>query len=65
MSRKVIHAPDGGSVPGALCQERSGDVTTSEHDVDCGECLDALERSDQTFEQLARPLSALRRFIGY
>ncbi len=64
MGRIVVHAPDGGSVTGALCQEASGDVTTVERDVDCSDCLDALDRSDRSFEQLAQPLSELRSSLG-
>lgn len=60
MGRKVIHAPDGGSIPGSLCQEPTGDVSTLERDVDCPECLDQLEDSERTFAQLARTLEALR-----
>lgn len=61
---KVIHAPDGGSITGALCQEVTGDVTAAERDVNCGECLDALDRSDRSFEQLAQPLNELRSSLG-
>ena len=44
--RPFIHAPDGGSFGHALCENPRGDVTEYERDVDCGECLDALERAD-------------------
>ncbi len=64
LARTIIHAPDGDSVTGSLCHEVSGDVTTVEHDVNCGECLDALDRSDRPFEQLARPLDELRNYLG-
>ena len=43
MARKVIHAPDGAMIPGSLCQEPTGDVSTFECDVDCADCLDLLE----------------------
>lgn len=62
MARNVIHAPDGAMIPGSLCQEPTGDVSTFECDVDCSDCLDLLEESDRTFAQLARPLSALRAY---
>lgn len=64
LARRVIHAPDGGSITGALCQEVTGDVTTAERDVNCGECLDALDRSDRSFGQLAQPLKDLRNSLG-
>lgn len=62
MPRSVIHAPDGAEIPGALCEEPTGDVTTRECDVDCPECLDCLEVSERSFGELARPLSKLRAF---
>lgn len=61
--RTSIHAPDGDSVTGSLSQEVSGDVTTVQCDVNCGECLDALGRSDRSFEQLAQPLNELRSYL--
>lgn len=64
MARTVVHAPDGSSITGALCQEVTGDVATAERDVNCGECLDALDRSDRSFEQLAQPLKDLRNSLG-
>lgn len=48
MARKVTHAPDGGAIPGPLCEEPTGDVSTFENDVDCPECLDRLEMSERT-----------------
>lgn len=62
MARKVIHAPDGGAIPGSLCEEPTGDVSTLESDVDCPECLDQLASSERTFDRLARPLNALRAY---
>lgn len=62
MRSKPTHAPDGGSIPGSLCQEPTGDVTTTERDVDCPDCLDLLDSSDRTFTQLAEQLEALRSF---
>ncbi|WP_442929119.1 DUF7446 family protein [Mycobacterium sp. MS1601] len=61
MVRRFIHAPDGGSIPGALCQEPTGDVASSESDVDCPECLDRLEASPKSFDQLAQPLTDVWR----
>lgn len=58
----AIHAPDGGIVAGALCQELSGDTTTIEADVSCPECLDALEALPAgRFERLARHTAELRQ----
>lgn len=62
MARKVTHAPDGGAIPGPLCEEPTGDVSTFENDVDCPECLDRLEMSEKNFDRLARPLRNLRAF---
>lgn len=62
MSRIFTHAPDGGSIPGALCEEPTGDVSTLERNVDCPDCLDQLEASPRTFAQLARPLADLRAY---
>lgn len=62
MARKVIHAPDGAMIPGSLCQEPTGDVSTFECDVDCADCLDLFEESERPFDQLARPLKALRAY---
>jgi hypothetical protein len=62
MALKVIHAPDGATIPGSLCEEPTGDVSTFESDVDCPECLDRLEESERTFDQLARPLKDLRAY---
>lgn len=62
MARKVTHAPDGGTIPGSLCEEPTGDVSEFEHDVDCPECLDRLELSERPFDQLARALTALRSY---
>ena len=62
MVRKVIHAPDGAAIPGSLCEEPTGDVSTIENDVDCPECLDQLETSEKTFNQLVRTLRDLRAF---
>jgi len=59
MARTFIHAPDGGSIPGSLCQEPTGDCTTRENEVTCPEYLDELERIDKTFDQLAAPLQLL------
>ncbi|OHU12833.1 hypothetical protein BKG75_17630 [Mycobacteroides chelonae] len=56
MAHKVIHAPDGGSIPNALCEEPTGDVSTFESDIDCPECLDGLEEGERTFAQLVRPV---------
>lgn len=61
MARSRIHAPDGGSIPGALCQEPTGDVAAAESDVDCPECLDQLEASPKSFDQLAQPLTDVWR----
>ncbi len=60
MARPVVHAPDGGTIPGSLCEEPTGDATTIESDIDCPDCLDQLERSERSFQNLARPLSELR-----
>lgn len=62
MARKVIHAPDGAAIPGSLCEEPTGDVSTIENDIDCTECLDQLEASEKTFDQFAQPLRNLRTF---
>ena len=56
MARIVTHAPDGGSIPRALCEEPAGDVSTHEDDVTCLDCLDPVEESDRTFAQLAEPI---------
>ncbi len=37
-----VHAPDGGSIPGALC-EQDGDLTTFRQDVTCPDCDDILD----------------------
>lgn len=37
-----VHAPDGGSIPGALC-EQDGDLTTFRRDVTCPDCDDILD----------------------
>lgn len=37
----TTHAPDGGSIPGALCEEPTGDVSIRENEVDCPECRNA------------------------
>lgn len=56
-ARPTTHAPDGGSIPGALCEEPTGDVSIRENDVDCPECLDELEKKGaRTFAELARPI---------
>ncbi|SHX98371.1 Uncharacterised protein [Mycobacteroides abscessus subsp. abscessus] len=55
MSRIVVHAPDGGWIPGSLCQEPTGDLSIYEADVTCLDCLDVLEESNQTFGDLAKP----------
>jgi hypothetical protein len=34
MTRNRIHAPDGGSIPGSLCEEPTGDVSTFECDAE-------------------------------
>lgn len=60
MMRTPTHAPEGGSIPGALCEEPTGDVSTHESDVDCPECLDELAQSGNTFKQLAHHLEELR-----
>lgn len=52
----VVHAPDGGTIPGSLCQEPTGDVSLHEREVTCPDCLDTLEESDRTFGQLAEPI---------
>lgn len=56
-----VHAPDGGSIPAALCEEPSGDVADQEHGVDCPECLDQLDQETRTFHQLAAPIQHTRR----
>jgi hypothetical protein len=56
-----VHAPDGGIVCGSLCENPTGDTTTLESDVTCGECLDILEELPAgTFEHLARRTAELR-----
>lgn len=37
-----VHAPDGGTIPGALC-EQDGDLTTVRRDVTCPECDEILD----------------------
>lgn len=44
----VIHAIDGGMFGHALCEEPTGDSTTFERDVTCGECCDLVEAADQS-----------------
>lgn len=43
MTAPFIHASDGGMIRHALCESPLGDVTDYERDVDCSDCLDALE----------------------
>ncbi len=57
---RFVHAPDGGMVPGSLC-EQGGDTTIYRGDVDCGECLDLLEAEPRRWDQLARCTAELRR----
>jgi len=52
--RPVIHAPDGGIVGHALCENPRGDVTDYERDVDCPDCLDALDGADIALRQRLR-----------
>ena len=57
----VVHAPDGGIVGGALCEDPNGDTTTNEPDVSCTACLDVLEtRPPGNFTRLARHTAELR-----
>ena len=58
MAAPLIHAPDGGVLGHALCQNPTGDVTTTERDVTCPDCDDELEQGNTTF---ARLTAALRR----
>jgi hypothetical protein len=39
---KNVHAPDGGMIPGSLC-EQDGDTTIYRDHVDCPDCLDILD----------------------
>jgi hypothetical protein len=52
--RPPIHAPDGGIVGHALCENPHGDVTDYERDVDCPDCLDALDEADVSLRQRMR-----------
>ncbi len=56
MAHKVIHAPDGGSIPHALCEEPTGDVSIRASEVDCPDCLDEIEEGERTFAQLVGPV---------
>lgn len=38
----VLHAPDGGDIPGSLC-EGEGDTVIYRDHVDCPDCLDILD----------------------
>jgi hypothetical protein len=46
LTKPLVHAPDGGLLGHALCESPNGDVTDYERDVDCPDCLDALEGAD-------------------
>lgn len=52
--RPFVHAPDGGSVGHALCENPNGDVNNYEQYVDCPDCLDALEAADVSLRQRMR-----------
>ena len=56
MAHTRIHAPDGGSIPGALCQEPTGDVSIVEDEVTCSDCLYELDEGERSFADLARPI---------
>jgi hypothetical protein len=43
--RTHVHAPDGYTIPGSLC-EQDGDTTIHQRDVDCPDCLDMMEHAD-------------------
>lgn len=60
MSR-FIHAPDGGGVPGSLCQ-REGDLTAASCEFTCPECDDILdaEFTQGGWGRLAASFAALR-----
>ena len=50
-ARTFIHAPDGGIAGHALCENPSGDVAGRERDVDCPDCLDALEAASEELRE--------------
>ncbi|MDM3927857.1 MULTISPECIES: hypothetical protein [Mycobacterium avium complex (MAC)] len=56
MVHTQIHAPDGGSIPGALCQEPTGDVSIVEDEVTCSDCLHELDEGERSFVDLALPI---------
>lgn len=58
---RFIHAPDGGGVPGSLCQ-RDGDLTAARCEVTCPECDDILdaEFTEGDWGRLAASFAALR-----
>ena len=60
MSTPVIHAPDGGSIVGPLCEESSGDVTVDLDGVDCPDCLDILDSGVVRWWSLVSPLTGWR-----
>lgn len=62
ISMRYLHAPDGGMIPGSLCQG-GGDVTTFLNDVDCGDCHYILEKNPIPWDRLAYQLRQLRGLL--
>ena len=60
MSAPVVHAPDGGSIVGALCEEPTGDVALDLDGVNCPDCLDILDSGVVHWSSLVGQLTGWR-----